>query len=88
MDKTVVVAGDPNLETIIDGDIDNQQIIDGQPFPYYNGPGGGTYEHNRLIHRDYEDQHPIEAITQLLQELAARPTDALSNMDIQEILNH
>lgn len=53
-----------------------------------NVVSGMENEHDRLIHRDYEDQHPNEAITQLLQELAARPTDALTNMDIQNILNH
>lgn len=45
-------------------------------------------EHDLLLHRDFADQHPIEAITQLVQELSARPTASLSNMDIQEILNH
>lgn len=45
-------------------------------------------EHDRLIHRDYVDQHPITAITQLTQELSVRPSESLSNMDIQNILNH
>ena len=45
-------------------------------------------EHDRLIHRDYADQHPITAITQLTQELSVRPSESLSNMDIQNILNH
>lgn len=45
-------------------------------------------DHDLLLHRDFADQHPIEAITRLAQELAARPAEALSNMEIQNILNH
>lgn len=49
--------------------------------------GGGTRDHNVLINRDMEDQHPINAITRLNGELEARPAQALTNMDIQLILN-
>lgn len=88
MDKTVVIAGEADLETIIDGELDSTTLLDGQPFAYYEGPGGsGTDEHDKLVHREYPDQHPIEAVTQLLQELSARPTNSLSNTDIQNILN-
>lgn len=43
-------------------------------------------DHNLLTNRDASDQHPIEAITDLNLELAARPSAVLSNMDIQRIL--
>lgn len=49
--------------------------------------GGGTRDHNALINRDMEDQHPINAITRLIGELEARPAQSLTNMDIQLILN-
>lgn len=77
MNDKVVVSGDANL----------RNIIDGQPFAYYKG-GGGTNRHDLLINRDWDDQHPISAITQLMQELSVRPTETLSNTDIQNILNH
>ena len=51
------------------------------------GSGGGTRDHNALINRDMEDQHPINAITRLIGELEARPAQSLTNMDIQLILN-
>ena len=44
-------------------------------------------DHRELSHRDAEEQHPIEAITNLAPELVARPSAALSNTDIQNILN-
>lgn len=51
------------------------------------GGGGGTRDHNALINRDMEDQHPINAIDQLPEELSVRPAEALTNMEIQAILN-
>lgn len=51
------------------------------------GGGGGTRDHNALINRDMEDQHPINAITRLDGELEVRPSQSLTNMDIQLILN-
>lgn len=33
------------------------------------GGGGGTSEHDRLTHREWDDQHPISAITGLRKEL-------------------
>lgn len=88
MDKTVVIAGDLNLDAIIDGEIDDRQLIDGQPFPYYSGPGSGTYEHDRLIHREYPNQHTISSITSLESALGSRPSDVITNMDIYNILSH
>lgn len=32
-----------------------------------------TSDHNKLINRDMENQHPIEAITSLTEELLSRP---------------
>ena len=43
--------------------------------------------HTALLNRDAPDQHPIGAITRLSQELDSRPADALTNMDIYEIMN-
>ena len=49
--------------------------------------GGGTRDHNALINRDMDDQHPINAIDQLPEELSVRPAEALTNLEIQAILN-
>lgn len=36
----------------------------------------GTRDHTNLIHRDYPDQHPIEAITGLVDELSSKADQA------------
>jgi len=50
-----------------------------------------TNDHDALINRDKEDQHPIEAITGLQRKLAdveeSADIQALSNEDIEEIIN-
>lgn len=87
MNDAVVIAGDANLSSTIDGEILHDNIIDGQPFAYYQG-SGGTFEHDRLFHRDLADQHPISSITNLENALESRPSDVITNMDIHEILSH
>lgn len=47
----------------------------------------GSNDHAKLKNRDAEDQHPIKAITKLQEALDATPNEALSNQDIEEILN-
>lgn len=44
-------------------------------------------DHRELNYREAEFQHPIEAITNLDSELDARPHEALTNMDIAEVLH-
>lgn len=46
-----------------------------------------TSDHRELTHRDAEEQHPISSITYLTPELNVRPSTAMSNTDIQNILN-
>lgn len=46
-----------------------------------------TSDHRELTHRDADEQHPISSITYLTPELSIRPSQAMSNMDIQNILN-
>lgn len=41
---------------------------------FENGGGSGTFNHDELIHRDYEDQHPISAITGLEDRLGTTET--------------
>ena len=36
------------------------------------GSGGGSSDHNRLLNREIEDQHPVEAITGLRKELDSK----------------
>lgn len=44
-------------------------------------------DHTQLINRDAPEQHPITSITYLEPELEARPSTALSNQDILNILS-
>lgn len=44
-------------------------------------------DHRNLTFREAPEQHPIGAIKNLDPELAARPSAALTNTDIQNILN-
>ena len=46
-----------------------------------------TSDHRELTHRDAAEQHPITSITDLAPELGARPSTALSNQDILNILS-
>ena len=49
---------------------------------------GGTSDHRFLLNRDAEDQHPIESISKLKEELERipPPTEAITNSEIEEIL--
>ena len=74
MHSVVVIDGEAELETIIDGDNDSSQlnIQDGEAndvLVYQTG----TYFHDELHHRDYPNQHPISAIEGLTETLAAKP---------------
>ena len=51
------------------------------------GTTSKTYSHPKLTGRDAADQHPIDAITSLEAELAYRPNEAMSNLQIQAILD-
>lgn len=44
-------------------------------------------DHGSLTGRDAPEQHPIESIKNLEAELGWRPSYAMSNLEIQEILN-
>ena len=46
-----------------------------------------TSDHRQLTHRDAEEQHPINAITYLSTELSSRPSAAMTNQEILDILN-
>lgn len=45
-----------------------------------------TSDHRELTHRDSMNQHPIDSITNLDDELEVRPDEQLSNIDIYEIV--
>lgn len=50
--------------------------------------GGGTQDHAKLTNRDAEDQHPIQAVTDLQKELDGKMQNKfLSNLEIQAILD-
>lgn len=43
-------------------------------------------EHESLVGRDKENQHPIEAITELSQRLQDASGEALSNIELETLL--
>ena len=49
---------------------------------------GGVTDHNELLNRDADNQHPISAITDLEDELDGKLENvpAMSNQDIENIL--
>jgi hypothetical protein len=49
--------------------------------------GSGTTDHSRLINRAAEDQHPIEAITNLREELDAKLDSTTALPLINEAVN-
>lgn len=57
---------------------------DGELVNRVTSGSGGTLEHDKLTHRDFEDQHPIEAITGLAEELADIE-EQLASVTIEEV---
>lgn len=49
---------------------------------------GGTTDHRALTNRDADDQHPIKAITGLIEKLNTIPPAAerITNTEIEEML--
>lgn len=66
MNDVVVIDGDASIDVITDGE-GQSVLVDNT----------GTFKHDELIHRDYPDQHPIEAITGLSNALSGKldPSD-------------
>lgn len=54
----------------------------------YQGGGGGTNDHTKLLNRDADDQHPIKAITGLQSKLDTIPpaSEKITNTEIEEML--
>lgn len=50
--------------------------------------GFGTNDHKDLTNRDAAEQHPIDAITNLQQELdrIPEPVEAITNLELEEML--
>ena len=84
MAHDVVIDGELDLIVQLDGELDLIVQLDGEP---QNITEIKTDDHRKLTHRDAADQHPISAITDLEAELNVRPSSALTNQDIQNILN-
>ncbi len=73
-----------NKTLTVQGKIDNKTLhIKGQ----ISNKGGVIKDHRMLEHRDALDQHPIGAVTNLEPELSQRPSMAITNTEIQNILN-
>jgi hypothetical protein len=49
--------------------------------------GSGTTDHNRLINKAAKDQHPIEAITDLREELDSKLNSKTALPLIEEVVN-
>lgn len=54
----------------------------------YQGGGGSTNDHTKLLNRDADDQHPIKAITGLQSKLNTIPpaSEKITNTEIEEML--
>ncbi len=59
---TIVIAGEIELENVIDGDQDLESLMDGESQDVLVVT---EKDHNRLLNRSLENQHPISAITGL-----------------------
>lgn len=73
MHSVVVIDGDAVIDLQQDGDIGIDIFEDGEGDKFFVRETG-TFEHDKLIHRDWPRQHPISAIEGLEDELANRPS--------------
>lgn len=76
MREKVVIEGEMNLKTPIDGELGDIMVVD----------RGGTKNHSTLFNRDKPDQHPIDAVTELRTELDKRPNAEITPQDIDKII--
>ena len=51
----------------------------------YTGGISNSSDHNKLINRDMENQHPITAITGLTEELLSRPNTEIPDSFINTL---
>lgn len=58
------------------------------PQPASMDATGGTLDHGALLNRNAADQHPMNAITGLPDALDEVDSDALTNFEILEIMQH
>ena len=86
MDDKVVIGGNVKLKHTVGGNVRLKTQVNGQANVVLV-QSGGTFDHEMLIHRDSLDQHPIESISNLSNELSVRPYERLTNYDILAIIN-
>lgn len=63
----------------LDGDISSEQTLEGEVQPFARQT---SYSHPDLVNRDIPDQHPQNAITNLVEDMAARPKDIITDSEI------
>ena len=68
------------FDNIFDFNNDNNKQIDLDVSTVIN-----SADHNKLINRDMENQHPIEAITSLTEELLSRPNTEIPDSFINTL---
>ncbi|MBQ0113370.1 MAG: hypothetical protein KBT03_09595 [Bacteroidales bacterium] len=68
-----------NFDITITTDIQENTIV----IKFENG-GSGTFNHDELLHRDYDDQHPISAITGLRGELDDISQEISTETDVRQ----
>ena len=64
----------PDIDMIIEDDNIDMQLRDA-PIEINLGTAYGTKDHNKLLNRDLEDQHPMDAITGLTAAISGLQDD-------------
>lgn len=82
------IKGDPGFSPVANVTRDGDEVIititDESGTTQERIPVGdtGTDDHTELVNRDAADQHPESAITGLAADLAARPSEVITDADI------
>lgn len=73
------LEGELTSEDSLEGDMTPEESLEGdmQPSARVN-----PYSHPDLVMRDAPDQHPQNAITNLAEDMAARPKDIITDSEI------
>lgn len=72
MRSVVVIDGEATIDILQDGDSNLDMLQDGEGNDILVSETG-TFLHDELLHREYPNQHPLEAIAGLLEALARKP---------------
>ena len=72
MHSVVVIDGEATIDLEQDGDVGIDLMEDGEGDRVIISETG-TFEHDKLVHRDWPAQHPVQAIEGLTEALNEKP---------------